>query len=101
MDFEFIDENEIESVKRGRKSTVPQALVDALAKMPAGKAVVVRDLALDPKADEYKTQKATVSSTIRQAGKLAGVEVAIAWSPNGVPQVKVRPVKKATAKTAK
>lgn len=99
MDFEFIDENEIESVKRGRKSTVPQALVEALSKMPTGKAVVVKDFALDPKDDEYKTQKATVSSTIRQAGKLAGVEVAIAWSPNGVPQVKVRPVKK--AKTSK
>lgn len=102
MDFEFIDETDIQSVKRGRKSQVPQALVDALAKMPTGKAVVVRDLALDPKDEDYKTRKATVSSTIRQAGRLAGVEVAIAWSPAGVPQVRVRPAKpKGAAKTSK
>ena len=93
MDFEFIDEQDIQSVKRGRKSTVPPALVEALAKMPTGKAVVVKDFALDPKHEDYKTDKASVSSTIRQAGKLAGVEVAISWSPNGVPQVKVRKTK--------
>lgn len=93
MDFEFIDETEVQAVKRGRKSQVPQALVDALAKMPAGKAVVVKDYALDPKAEDYKTRKATVSSTIRQAGKMAGKEVAIAWSEAGVPQVSVRAIK--------
>lgn len=101
MNFEFIDEDDIQSVKRGRKSQVPQALVDALAKMPTGKAVVVRDLALDPKDEDYKTRKATVSATIRQAGKQASVEVAIAWSPAGVPQVKVRPIKAKGAKTSK
>ena len=93
MDFEFIDEGDIESVKRGRKSQVPQVLVDTLKKIPAGKVMVVKDYALDPKADDYKTRKASVSSTIRQAGKLAGLVVAIAWSPAGVPQVKVKPTK--------
>lgn len=100
MDFEFIDEDNIQSVKRGRKSQVPQALVDALSKMPTGKAVVIKTLALDPKDEDYKSRKATVSATIRQAGKQAGVEVAIAWSPAGVPQVKVRPNKTKGLKSA-
>jgi hypothetical protein len=93
MDFEFIAEDDIQAVRRGRKSQVPQELVDALARLADGKAVVVKDYALDPKADDYKTAKASVSATIRQAGKQAGKQVSIAWSPAGVPQVKVRPVK--------
>lgn len=90
MDFEFISEEDIQSVKRGRKSTVPQELVDLLKKVPAGKAVVLKDFALDPKDESYKTNKASRSATIRQAGKQAGVEVGISWSPAGVPQVKVQ-----------
>jgi len=90
MDFEFIDENEIEAVKRGRKSTVPPELVQALASMPKGKAVVLRDLALDPKSDDYKSDKQSVSAMIRSAGVQAGVEVAIQFSPLGVPQVAIK-----------
>jgi hypothetical protein len=93
MDFEFIDENEIESVKRGRKSTAPAELVEALAKMPKGQAVRIKGMKLDPTSPDYKTDKASVSASIRTAGKLAGVKVAISWSPDGVPQVKTAKVK--------
>lgn len=88
MDFEFIDETDIQSVKRGRKTTVPQALVDALSKMPTGKAVRIKDYAGDPTAEDYKSHKASVSAMIRTAGRQAGVKVSISWSPDGVPQVK-------------
>lgn len=90
MDFEFIDENEIEAVKRGRKSTVPPELIQALASMPKGKALKVREYALDPKSDEYKNDKASVSAMIRSAGLQAGVKVAISFSPEGIPQIVIK-----------
>lgn len=93
MDFEFIDENDIQAVRRGRKTTVPTELVEALRSMPKGKAVVVKDYALDPTSDDYKNEKASVSATIRKAGELAGVKVSIAWTPTGLPQVKTATVK--------
>lgn len=98
MDYEFIDENDIESVKRGRKSTVPTELVELLAKVPAGKAIVLRDYAGDPKHEEYKSYKASTSAMLRQAGKSAGVKVTISWSPAGVPQIKLAKSKPAKSK---
>lgn len=92
MDFEFIDENEIQAVRRGRKTTAPAELVKALGAVPKGKVVLIREFALDPTADDYKSAKSTVSATIRTAGKLAGVKVGIRWSPAGVPQVMVSPL---------
>lgn len=94
MDFEFIDETDIQSVKRGRKSSADPALVEALRKLPTGKAVVVKTLALDTTDPDYKANKATVSAQIRSAGTQAGVEVSIAFTPAGVPQVKRRAPKK-------
>lgn len=100
MDFEFIDEGDIESVKRGRKSTVPAELVELLGKVPAGKAVALRELAGNPSDEGYKSYKASTSAMLRQAGKLAGVKVTIAWSPAGVPQVRLtnKPAKPARSK---
>ena len=94
MDFEFIDENEVESVKRGRKTTVPAELVKALASVPKGKVIKLTSLAGDTTNETaYKAHKATASATIRSAGRQAGVKVAISWSPAGVPQVRVSAVK--------
>lgn len=89
MDFEFIDENEIESVKRGRKSNASPELVKALSEVPTGKVVKITAMAVDPASEDFKNDKATMSASIRTAGKLAGVKVSISWSPAGVPQVKV------------
>lgn len=90
MDFEFIDESEIESVKRGRKSEVPAELVDTLTKaLATGKAISLREYAGDPKSAGYKSYKAKVGSMLRQAGVLAKVKVRTNWSPSGVPQVRV------------
>lgn len=94
MDFEFIDENDVESVKRGRKSTVPQELVDALRSIPKGKVLVISAYGLDPKAEDYKNAKASASAVIRSAGKQAGLKVTISWSPKGVPQVRTAPLAK-------
>jgi hypothetical protein len=90
MDFEFIDEDDVQSVKRGRKSQVPTELVDLLKRIPKGKAVVLKDYAGDTKDEGYKSYKASTSATIRSAGKSAGIEVTISWSPMGVPQVRVK-----------
>lgn len=98
MDYEFIDEGDIEATKRGRKSSASPKLIQALRDLPVGKAVVVKDLALDPTDPDYKSHKQTVSAQIRSAGTQAGVEVAIAFSPQGVPQVKRRKAKKSPAK---
>ena len=65
-------------------------LVEALRSMPKGKAIRVKDLALDPKSEDYKNDKASTSAVIRSAGKQAGVEVSIQWSSTGVPQVTVK-----------
>lgn len=89
MDFEFIDEGDIQGVKRGRKSTVPTELVELFSKVPAGKAIRLTAFAGDPMDEDYKAHKAKHSATIRTAAKMAGVEVKTAWSPTGVPQVTV------------
>lgn len=90
MEFEFIDEGEIEAVRRGRKSTASPELVEALRSLPTGKAIRFRDLGLDPTSEDYKNDKASASAMIRSAGSQAGVLVTIAWSREGFPQVKVR-----------
>ena len=88
MDFEFIDEGDIESVKRGRKSTVSPELVEAFRKVPAGKAVKITALAGNPAdAETYKAHKASASATIRSASAQAGKKAKISWSSAGVPQV--------------
>ena len=99
MDFEFIDENEIESVKRGRKSTVSPELVEAFRKVPAGKAVKITALAGDPSdADAYKLHKASASAAIRSASAQAGKKAKISWSSAGVPQVVLSTPKPAKSK---
>lgn len=100
MDFEFIDEGDIEGVKRGRKSQVPQELIDLFKAMPVGKAVKLTAYAGNPSDPDYKAHKANASSVIRQAGKQAGIETRISWSPAGVPQVS-RKASKKSAKSAK
>jgi hypothetical protein len=47
-------------------------------------------LALDPKSEDYKNDKASTSAILRSAGKQAGVEIAISWSSLGVPQVSTK-----------
>lgn len=99
MDFEFIDENEIESVSRGRKSTVSPELVEAFRNAPAGKAVKIVMHAGDPRdAEAYLLHKASVSAMLRSAGKQAGKVARIVWSPAGVPQVTLSVPKPAKTK---
>ena len=90
MDFEFIDENEMEFTPRGRKSTVPKELVDAIRKMPKGKVLRLTAFTVNPKADTAKADKARVGAIIRSASAQAGVKVSIRWSSAGVPQVAKR-----------
>lgn len=87
MDFEIIDETEVKSVSRGRKSMADPELIQALAKLPKGKFVRLTSYKCDPKSDSFTKQKATRSAQIRSAGSQAGVKVEIRWSPDGIPQV--------------
>lgn len=100
MDYEFIDESEVEGVKRGRKTTVPNELVELLKSAPKGKAIVLREYAGDT-ADEvaYKRHKAKNTAMFRNAGKMAGLKVSTTWSPAGIPQVKLEAI--ASGKTRK
>jgi hypothetical protein len=88
--YEIIDETEVVAVRRGRKSTAPAELVEALRSLPAGKVVKLTEFAGDVDAEDYASHKVNASATIRSAGRSAGVKVAIVWHPTlGVPQVKV------------
>lgn len=89
MDFEFISEDEIQGVKRGRKSTVPAELVELIRKVPKGQAVVLKDHALNPASETYGKDKASKSAMIRTAGKQAGLKVSTVWTPSGLPQVRI------------
>lgn len=86
-EFEVVNEDTLEFSKRGRKSKVNPALVEAIGKLRKGQALKLSGMRVnltDPKA---KTEKARVSATIRQAGKQAGKKVGIRWSTTGIPQV--------------
>lgn len=90
-EFEEIDETEIESVARGRKSSVPQALIDGLAGLKKGKAVKIPSQKLDPKSVTYKTDKARVSAVLRTAMRAAGHDAfSIIFAPDGTPQIRLK-----------
>lgn len=92
-DYEFIDESEIESVKRGRKTAVPADVIDLMKKIPKGKGLLLKKYALDTSdLETYKKGKAKLSAMFRKAGKFAGVHVTTTWSPSGIPQVTVLPL---------
>lgn len=87
-DFDYIDVDTVQFVKRGRKASLDQKLVDALKAIPKGKAIALQSLKQDPKAATYATDKARIASSIRTACKAAGLTgYRILWSPQGVPQV--------------
>ena len=87
-DFEIIELTEVEYVRRGRKSNVDPKVVDALTKLPKGKAIALTTMKQDPKSPTYATDKARIASQIRTACRMANVEgYRILWSPPGVPQV--------------
>jgi len=87
-DFEIVDAKSVQFVKRGRKSVADPKLVEALKKLPNGKAMVIASLKQDPKADTYANDKARVASQIRTACKSAGLDsFSIRWTETGVPQV--------------
>lgn len=86
-DFEVVSEDTLEFSKRGRKSQVNPALVEAISKLRKGQALKLSGMRVNLSDPKAKTEKARVSATIRQAGKQAGKKVGIRWSTNGIPQV--------------
>ena len=92
MEFEFIEESEIESVKRGRKAIVIPELVEFLKKAKVGQIVKVSTFALDSSlatAEDKKNAKAKNSATLRAQAKASGwSKVGITWDVNNVPFLK-------------
>ena len=89
-EFEFVDASAVEFVRRGRKSNVDQKVVEQLAKLPKGKALILSGMKQNPNADTYANDKSRISGQIRTACGLAGIaksEFRILWTPTGVPQV--------------
>ena len=83
--FEEIASDQVEKQARGRKpSAKTLQLADAFKGVKAGRAVVIAALKVDPSS---KTEKAALSSTIRQAAKIAGREIKIDFRTDGTPQV--------------
>ena len=85
--YEIVDAESIQFVKRGRKATLDNELVDALRTLGVGKALILRSLKQDPQAPTYANDKSRVASSIRTACKAAGITASIKWTPEGVPQV--------------
>ena len=86
--FVIVDADSIQYVKRGRKASVDSELVEALRRLPVGKAMALVTLKQDPAAASYGNDKSRVASSIRTACKSAGLTgFRILWSPQGVPQV--------------
>jgi hypothetical protein len=87
-EFEIVDANSVNFAKRGRKSNTDPNLVEFLKTMPKGNTVAIRKMTLDPKAVNYKIDKARVSSQIRVACEQANLDTyRIRWSTDGVPFV--------------
>ena len=88
FDFEEIPADKVEKQARGRKpSNTTVEMAEAFRKVNAGKAVLIRQLKVDLNGKDAKADKARISSTIRQAAKLANRNVKIDWNSEGVPQV--------------
>lgn len=109
MDFEFIDENEIESVKRGRKAHIDNEMISFFQKMKIGQTVKIAKLAIAPNlfvelakaiqsdnkemiaeiTAEIKKVKAKHSAMIRvQAQRSNWKKANIIWDKFGVPYAK-------------
>lgn len=92
MKWEFIDENEIESVKRGRKANVVPELVAFLSKAKVGQTVRVAMFALDNEIvtlEDKKNAKAKNSAILRSQAKASGwAKCAIIWDTNNIPFLK-------------
>lgn len=87
-DYEVIDATSVSFVKRGRKPSLNDSLVERLRTLPNGQALVLRSLKQDPTASTYANDKARVASSIRTACKAAGLSgFSIRWTPDGIPQV--------------
>jgi hypothetical protein len=91
FNFEFINDDEIESVKRGRKAELIAEMVAFFAKAKVNQTVKVQILALDSAldAESKKKMKATNSAKIRSHAKAANWgKVSISWDIHGVPFAK-------------
>lgn len=91
MNFEFIDESEIESVKRGRKPVVIAEMVAFMEKAKVGQTAKLSNLAIDSALDAESKQKmkAANSAIIRAQAKLANWnKVSIKWDTKGIPYAK-------------
>jgi hypothetical protein len=89
MQFEVINESEMQFISRGRKSTVAPELVEQIKKLAKGKAIAVTSMKVTAKGNEAKTERARYGAQIRAAAKQAGRKVTIRWSVAGVPQIVV------------
>jgi hypothetical protein len=87
-EFEVVNADDIQFVKRGRKSNANPALIEALKGLKKGQALVVSNMKADPKSENYGTEKSRISSQIRTACRQANLTgFRILWTPTGVPQV--------------
>lgn len=87
-EFEVVNADDIQFVKRGRKSNANPELIEALKNLKKGQALVVRNMTANPNAENYNTEKSRIASQIRSACKSANLtEFRILWTPTGVPQV--------------
>ena len=107
-DFEIIDENEMETVSRGRKANIDHKLLEIMKSLPKGKVVKLTKFSIpqtliDSHKEAVKNKdletalaiekemakhKAKISAQVRTHAKSAKWEnQSITWSTNGCPNV--------------
>ena len=97
MEYEFIEENEMQLAKRGRKAKVNSEMVAKFQKAPKNKRFTVREFLPEngmPSVEEKEMvnlAKAKVNSEIRKHLKMAGVsEYAIQWTLDLIPTLVIK-----------
>lgn len=90
FEYEFINDDEMEFAKRGRKAKINAQLLSILEKAPKGKFFKVSQLAIDPKSEKASVKKAAISQELRKHLKMAKwTEFQIKWTTDFVPCVKI------------
>lgn len=92
LNFEIIDESEMEFAKRGRKSNLNPEFIEQMKKLQIGKLYAIREFQIVGETDKeiIKTKKSGIAMKLRSALRQANrQEFQIKWTTDLIPCVKV------------
>jgi len=92
LNFEIIDESEMEFAKRGRKSNVNPEFIEQMKKLQIGKMYAIREFQIIGETDKekVKAKKSAIAMKLRSALRQANrQEFQIKWTTDLIPCVKI------------